>query len=792
MVIFLLVLVAVTLGIHYYYVRRPLPVTTGEVRVHGIQRPVEVLRDTWGVAHVYAQSNHDLLFAQGFVHAQDRLWQMALNRRVAAGRLSEIFGEQTIALDRLLRTLGLMRAARAELADSSPEALALLRAYAAGVNAFIDAHSDRLPLEFTLLGVTAEHWRPEDSIGWAKVMALMGSGGWQEEWVGATLAHKLGHRRARWLLGADWPLSPAIWSPGPAIGHALAAAKPAGALDFSRFVPALGGGSNNWVVHGSKSDTGAPLLANDMHLDVKIPSIWYEMHLSGGDFDVIGLSMPGSPLIVAGHNQAVAWGITFAYIDNQDLFLERFDPARPGRYLHRGNWKEAERREEIIQVKGRTQPVVHTVVSTLHGPVLTPLVAPPASDMALALQWSAHTPGGLLSAILGMNRARNVAEFKEAALDWSDPSLNLVCADRSGDIGYVLAGRVPDRPQNHGFGPFAGWTGDHDWRGYLPSAEKVAFVNPARGYIATANNRLTADDRPQDLSNSYRAARIDALLSGKAPVSMADCRDLQGDFKSLEAERFIQALGSVRGQSAISEDLLVRLRAWDGSMAPQSTGGAIYEVFFQRLLENTFRDDLQEAADLFFGKGLTGLSPLNPFIARSRLLMLDLLSDPTSVWFDDVTTETREHMDKVLEKSLNETAAFLTRTLGPDPAGWRWGRLHQIVFKHPLSQRKPLDKLFDIGPFESGGHLSTVWQSTAQPGMDFRYNGWTVSNRHIYDLQTWDNSLGAIVPGQSGQPASPHYKDQVSQWRNAGHHPLYYLRDQVRARTKQRLVLVGE
>lgn len=786
----LLLLCLVAAGAYYYCVRRPLPRTEGALRVTGLEAPVQVLRDPWGVPHIYAQNNHDLMLAQGFVQAQDRLWQMEINRRVAAGRLSEIIGEELLPVDRLLRAFGMARAARRELAHCRPEETALLSAYVDGVNAFIQTHLDRLPLEFRVLGVVPEPWRPEDTLGWAKVMALQGAKNWQEEIVGAMLVQRLGANRARDLLGLE--RQAAMTNIPPCLD--LAANWPHARLGAEAILPVLGGGSNNWVVHGTRTETGAPLLANDMHLDVRIPSAWYEIHLSGGDFDVTGLSLPGVPLVIAGHNREVAWGITFAYTDTQDFFLERMHPERKDQYLYKGEWISAEKVDEPIRVKGRQAPVAHEVLYTVHGPILSPLVPAPDGAYALALRWSVHDPGRLIAPLVGMNRAADVAQFKAAAVAWTDPSINLVCADRKGDIGYVLAGRIPLRPQGNGLGPFEGWEGRYDWTGYVPDAEKPWWVNPGEGFVVTANNRVVGPDYPHFLSENYlaphRAARIGQVLAAKNPVSIDDFKSLQGDFRSLQAERFIGALAPLEGRSPAAKDLLARLRAWDQTLGPGSREGAIYEVLFQRLLENTFRDELGPVAEYFFGAGLTALAPLNTFLAHSRDRLLGLMADPGSAWFDDRTTPERETLAEILEKSLTESDAFLRKHLGADPAAWRWGRLHRIVFEHPLGQVPPLDRIFNLGPFETGGDFSTVWQSAVVPGMDFNYKGWTVSNRHIYDLADWDNSLGTIVPGQSGMWGSPHYSDQMALWLAVGHHPMYFSQARVAAEAKERLTLL--
>lgn len=786
--LFVLVILCVAAA-YYYLVKLPLPQTEGELRAPGLHAAVTVYRDRWGTPHLYASDEHDLFWAQGFVQAQDRLWQMEANRRLAAGRLSEIIGDKALPMDRLMRTFGVMRAARRELAAYNDVDRNTLDAFADGVNAYIQSRSGRLPLEFRLLGFKPEPWLPEHSIGWGKVMALFGSKNWEEEIVRAMLIQSLGEERAIGLLGHNRPFTPTVipsalnlaaWWPSPE------------AVD-APFVPVFAGGSNNWVVDGAKTETGYPLLANDMHLAVGVPSVWYEMHLVGGAFDIIGLSLPGVPMVIAGHNQEIAWGITFAYTDVQDVFLERMNPNRRGEYAYLDQCRQADLIREEIRVKGLPEAVIHEVWETRHGPIITPAVRAAKLGYALAFKWSAMDPGDMLPVLRRLNLARNWSEFKAAGQDWPEPPMNLVYADRQGNIGYVLAGRVPLRKGPHGVGPFPGWTGHHEWMGYLPPDQKPILFNPPQGMVATANNQVVADGFPHylgaDYASGFRAARILEVLSREARQSVANFRTLQGDVKCLSAARFIQALNGVEGGTPETRNLLERLRAWDLMLSPESVGGAIYAVLYYRLLENTFRDDMGAVTDRFLGVGLTPVLPLSRFVEHSRVILQDLMADPQSAWFDDATTPDRENLSDVVEQSLRETYAYFSEKLGPDPDEWRWGRIHAVEINHPLGRVKPLDRLLNLGPFEGGGHFDTVWQSALKPGMDFRMFGWTVSNRHIYDLQDWDRSLGAIVPGQSGMYGSPHYGDQVRPWLQAEHHPLVYSRRAVETEARQVLRL---
>jgi penicillin amidase len=788
----MILLFLISLGAAYYYfIQLPLPRLRGELQIPGLHAPVEVLRDRWGVPHIYAANERDLFLAQGFIQAQDRLWQMELNRRLAAGRLSELFGGETLEIDRLSRTLGFMRAAEREFDSYDSWAKELLQAFCDGVNAYLASHRGTLPIEFRLLGLIPEPWRPQDSIGWGKVMALAGSKNWQEEIVRAILAKKIGPAKARDLLSRI-PHHPPIIIPSTATAPSLPKITPARALAPNL----IGGASNSWSVSGSRTDSGLPLLANDMHLPINIPSLWYETHLVGGQIDVIGLSLVGVPLIIAGHNRQLAWGLTFAYTDVQDLYLERVRRHREGiEYLHKGSWLPADVITEYIRVRGEETPAVHDIWQTRHGPVVSARFdATEGFEKALSLKWSAHDPGDMVPQMYALNRASNWREFKAAAQSWSEPPINLVYADRSGNIGYFLASRIPIRSQGHGKGPFTGWEGENEWIGYLAPSHKPFLLNPDKGFVATANNRVVGSSYPyylaEDYSSGFRAERIEQFLQDKDYISKTDCRSLQGDFMCLPAGPFMNALRGFQTDDPEVENLLTRLRAWNHVLDPESPGAAIYAVLFYRLMINTFEDELGPLTKPFLGIGMTSLEPLNLFVEHSRSILLSLMVEKECPWFDDVTTPESESLQNIVEKSLRETGVFLSKKLGPDASKWRWGRIHQVNFKHLLGRYKPLRWLFNLGPYEGGGHFATVWQSAVMPGMDFDLNGWTASNRHIYDLGNWNQSLGSIVPGQSGMITSPHYADQVKLWLNVDLHPLPYSRNKVAAATVNTLYLV--
>ncbi|MHB1415572.1 MAG: penicillin acylase family protein [Chloroflexota bacterium] len=497
----------------------------------GLNGPVTILRDTAGIPHIYASGFRDLFFAQGYVTAQDRLWQMETNRRTAWGRLSEVFGEAGLEADLLFRSMGLGRVAQAEEQALDGETRAILQAYADGVNAYVAHLSGVLPLEFTLLRVDFEPWRPVDSLAWGKMMAWELSTNWATEVRRAALVAKLDPQRTAELM--------------PSVPPGVVPQVPAG-LDLSTLgLSALrrldnvtelvrpssqGMESNNWVVSGSRTDTGLPFLANDPHLGIQIPAIWYEVHLVGADFDVAGLSMPGSPGVIIGHNRHIAWGVTNTGADVQDLYVERANPDNPGQFLYKGAWEDAQIVRETIAVRGRSAPVELAIPYTRHGPIIN---ADAPDEPPLALRWTALEPSSLPRSVIGIDRASNWQEFRTSLGDFSSPSQNFVYADTDGNIGYQMSGSIPVRAKGDGLLPVPGWTGEYEWDGYVPFSALPSKYNPPEGLLFTANDRVVGDDYPYlityEWAPGFRAERIKAMLAGRSSLSLQDMRAAQLD-----------------------------------------------------------------------------------------------------------------------------------------------------------------------------------------------------------------------------------------------------------------------
>ena len=752
-------------------VRRAFPKVSGRVAVPGLRAPVEVVRDRWGVPHLRAQNTHDLFFAQGYVHSQDRLWQMDFDRRVASGRLSEIFGEATLTSDRFLRTIGLRRAAELERPHLDSETADALDAYAAGVNAFVAQHRAALPIEFTLLRYRPEPWTPVDSLAYGKLLAWTLGGNWRDQILRAQLVARFGVDGMRALI-PPYPADAPIVVPEAAGYRSWNPTAVINLLDAS--APPHGIGSNNWVVSGSRTASGKPLLANDPHLEAQMPSIWYEMHLAGGPFDVIGGTLPGLPGVVIGHNQQIAWGVTNAGPDVQDLYIERFDPADPGRYLYRGRWESATMVPERIAVRGQPQPVDLRVRVTRHGPIIDDVV--PGLGASLAMRWTALEPGTVSASVLRLDRARTWEEFRDALRLWTVPAQNFVYADREGNIGYQLTGRIPIRAGGSGLLPVPGWTGEHEWVGEIPYERLPSEFNPARGFIVTANNRITPDAYPYSISHEwdpgFRARRIETMLAGDDRATVDQMQQIQMDLTSLPGQAIVQALGSAHIAEEPAAGLLAELRSWDGVLRPDSRAAAVYEAFRMALVRRLFRDTL--GPELYLR-----------YLDRSgawQLVVMRLLGDPSSRWWGS------HGRDAVVAAALTDAEETLTRRLGADRAGWSWGRLHSMRFVHPLGNLYALGWIFNAGAPPTGGDIFTV--DNGGFAADTFAHVIVASYRQIVDLGDWDRSIAIHTTGQSGLPFHAHYRDFISLWASGRYHPMLFSRVRIEQESRGTLTLI--
>ena len=531
-----------------------------------------------------------------------------------------------------------------------------------------------------------------------------------------------------------------------------------------------------------------------MHLQLTVPGIWYEVHLEAGDLQVTGVSVPGLPGVIGGHNAHIAWGITLAYTDCEDLFVEKFDPENPRRYQAGDDWLEAEVIPEAIRVKGQAEPHVEQVTVTRHGPVISDVIGEPGQR--LAVNSMALRPCPAFHGWFGLNRARNWGEFVEAMRSIDAPQLNFAYADVDGNIGYWVTGKVPIRAKGQGMVPSPGWTGEYEWIGEVPFEEMPHALNPAAGYLVHCNNRIIPDDYPYFLGsawmNGYRARRLSETLASKEKLTAADCHAMQMDVTCLPGLEFVRLVREVFPQGGGAKEAgdlglaLDLLGVWDGRLSTDTVGGTLYEVARAALVRALFAPTLgPELTERWLGKAFHPvLMFVHEFYGHDTVTLLRLLADPGSWWITQAGGR-----EALLRRGLAEAVAWLRAELGPDPAGWQWGRIHRIVFPHALGVQKPLDQVFNRGPLPIGGDTDTPLQAANLRGSSYENDAWTPSMRHIIDLGDLAGAQAVFPIGQSGQLGSPHYDDLAGLWSRGEYHPMLWTRDQVESNAEAKLTL---
>lgn len=794
LLVVLVLLVVLSAGAGYWFVTKSFPQTTGTVQIPGLKSAVTVIRDASGVPHIYADSQNDLYMAQGYVHAQDRLWQMEMNRHVGHGQLAELFGDDFVDEDSFLRTIGLARAAKQDLENVDPTTLGHLQKYADGVNAFLHTHQDNLPIEFTLLGTKPRDWEPLDTLVWGKVMAYDLSGNYDRELLRAALKQELGESAMQALIPeypADGPFIipkqakpitfPAPFTP-PDAGQKRSGTSALGEIKFSKLIELNesfgifeeGIGSNNWVVDGTKTTTGKPLLANDPHLGIQMPSIWYANALHCNTispdcpFNVAGYSFVGVPGVIIGHNDKIAWGVTNVGPDVQDLYIEKINPANPNQYEYQGKWEDMELVRETIKVKGGND-VDLTIRLTRHGPIMTEVLE--GVREPLALKWTATAePSQLFAAVAGINAATNWEEFRAALKNWDVPAQNFVYADQDGNIGYQTPGRIPIRAKGDGTLPVEGWTGENEWIGYIPFEELPSVLNPSDHYVVTANNQVVPNDYKYNLGNDwavpYRAQRITDLIEAKDKLSPEDFQSIQGDVYSIPLAEFKSYIQGLPAGDATASRAMEFVESWDGRVDREAQAPAILEATYHALVRELF--ERRMSAETFGMYRLDG--------DAHRLMIDGLLDEPQNDWWDDPATPARETRDDRLKIAFKNGLAFLTGLYGNSPGDWKWGRIHTATFEHPFGSIKPLNLIMNLGPVPSSGHGFTITNGGYRPNAD-NYAQRTVSSmRYVADLSGWDKTLWIHTTGQSGQPFNSHYGDLMLLWRDVKYEILSFSR----------------
>ncbi|GAB1469168.1 penicillin acylase family protein [Chloroflexota bacterium] len=840
-----IVLIAASGGLFYFKSYLPntvapksFPQTDGEIQVGGLDGEVNIYRDAMGVPHIYANTAHDLFFAQGYVHAQDRFWQMDAWRHIGSGQLSAMFGSGQLETDAFLRTLGWRKTAEAELAQLKPESRAILNAYTDGVNAYLKDHTDTaLSLEYAVLGLLSpdyviEPWEPVHSLTWGKAMAWDLRGNMGDEIERAELLKGLTPEQVALLFPeypSDHPIIVNKIGEGPIaksdVNSALSAFDFAAvpldstAYNASLLDPILGPlgdgiGSNSWAVSGKLTDTGMPYLANDPHLGIQMPSIWYQVALhcvektADCPFEVAGFSFAGVPGVVIGHNDKLAWGFTNVGPDVMDLYIEKVNPENPNQYEVNGKWVDFESYEEIINVVGG-EPVTLTVRKTRHGPVISEAYGPLLNEgdpkdkdfisfkdragvelpeqYVIALAWTALTPSTPFESIWGLNKAQNWEDFRNAARDFHVPAQNLIYADVEGNIGYQMPGDIPIRKNGDGTVPVPGWTDDYEWTGFIPFEELPYTLNPEEGYIVTANNQVNPADYPylitKDWDYGYRAQRIvDMIVNAPGKIDKAYIQSMQGDGTDLNAESIVPVWQEISYTPATENEAyaLDSLKNWDFTCNADSRPCTVFQYLWWNLDQNTLNDNLPEKNAVSGG-------------SKDFEVFRLLLPQPNHFFWDDKsTTDIVETRDDIFINSLVEAVSQLEKEYGKDPAKWpRWGEVHTATFRNGTLGESGvflIEDLFNRGPFETSGGQSLVNATGWDVGTSFEVD-WLPSMRMIVDFNNLNDSLTVHTTGQSGHAYHPHYADMSPLWAEIRYYPMWWNQDSIIADAEGHLVL---
>lgn len=763
-----------------------LPQTSGALQVDGLAHEVEIVRDRWGIPHIRAHSAADAFFAQGFVHAQDRMWHMEWDRRRAYGYTAELIGRTGLESDRLARCFQIERASNADWQILNDETRAMLEAYTAGVNAFI-ARTPVPSIEFQILGIRPAPWRVWDSLSIFKIRhVLMG-----------VLQNKLWRLKVVLKIGAE---KAAELYPGYSEGHPLIIPpdeiyQRRGEMTISfdeaaRLLPD-GDGSNNWVVDGTKTKSGKPLLAGDPHRAIDVPNVYYQNHLTSDAFDVIGASFPGVPAFSHfGHNRRVAWAVTHAGADYQDLYIERFDPNDPTRYAFQGEWRTAEVTTERIRVKDGEDVILH-VRRTQHGPIIQD---GPWPNYAIAMRYTAFEPGKTFECFLPIMRARSVHDLREAQREWVDPAQNLIIADVDCNIAYQTRGRLPLRSEANGWLPVPGWSGVHEWQGFVPFDEMPQTTNPDTHFIATANNKIVGDDYPYfisvDSAPGYRYARIAECLRPLTNATAEDFVALQADRLSLFAREFVpQVIAACDDERFLRDNptlakALDYLRMWDYRLEPDSIAATIHatnrDVIMRSLLEPWLGEALIKE---MFSVGRGGAA----HAARLRSHLVEYIQANDTRLLDPRDPQ-RASWTVVLRMTMQVTVSTLRALLGDEMSQWQWSRLHQTGPVHPLSPLPEVGQQFNPPPVSYGGDGDTVQAAGYAPSVGYTIAG-TQCYRQIIDLGDLAHARWVVPLGASGHPGSAHYADQVPVWSSNQHVPMLYDWDEIEAQAEAKLTL---
>jgi len=761
------------------FLGRRLPITDGTLLIPGINEPVLIHRDEWGVPHIVAQTDHDAWYGLGFCQGQDRTFQLESALRVVRGTLSEVVGKEALPIDRLSRRIGFIRSAKTQLELLDTETRGILESFAEGVTDGARVGLKKRPHEFVLLGNHPTPWTATDILGFAKLQSFVSPTNWDVELA-----------RLK-MLCEDGPDAVAALDPTypewhPVISQAVNAAEKAmerlaeDLVELSDVV-GRGGSSNNWVLAAERTETGRPLLANNPHLGPTVPNQWYFAHVRTPEWGVAGGCFVGSPAFAAGHNGHAAWGVTFGLVDNTDLFLEEM--GKDGRSVRLGDtFVPCQTQVEKINVKG-SAPVTEEVLISPRGPIIGSALDGEVGAVSVKAVWLDPLP---VRGLFRLNRVRSFDDFRDVLQEWPFISLNMIYADPSGTIGWQLAGGAPQRRKGWGTMPLPAWDPAVGWDGYVPPEEMPHLQSPASAFVATANNQpVPGDDSPylgMDWCDGYRQARIVELLESRSGWNLSDIQHMQTDVEAMAWRDIRDIVLHVSGTDKMTERALKILRDWDGRITPDSIAATVYELFVSEMVHRLVNVKAPRSSKWALGRGFTSLAPLTLFAIRRTGHLVRLLRDQPTGWFEDP-------WDQVIADALSAVVRRLEDTYGRDSAKWSWGKVRSLTFRHPFGTRKPLDRLFNIGPIPWGGDADTIG-AAGVPAIDPTANPFAVdSMRMVVDVGQWDEARFVLPGGQSGNPLSPHYTDQLALWQRGVGIPIFWSDEAVAKATRHTLGL---
>jgi penicillin amidase len=781
--LFIIVLLAVIAGFVFIRIiaRKGLPDYNEDIRLSGLKHEVIVYRDRYAIPHIYAKTESDLYMAVGYILAQDRLWQMDLIRRITLGKISEIFGQDFIQTDLLLRALRFSEKSEKIQGELDKKHQSVINAFCQGVNQYIETNLKNLPVEFTLLGYKPDLWEPLHTLNLLGYMAWDLKAGW-DELVLEDIRKAVDNERYSELLPDFSTYKSVVY---PEYDSLSLSDVEAVMVTLNGQLEELGAdifnASNNWAISGEKSITGKPVLENDMHLGLNIPGIWYQMHqVIEDELNVTGLVLPGAPFIICGHNEHIAWGMTNVYVDNLDFYLEIINPEDSDKYEFNGQWKDMVIKKETINTK-EGKAIEKEIRFTHHGPIISEFKG--IKDKAVTMHWVGDETSNEFLTVYLLNRASDWEDFKTAMKTFRNISQNTVYADVAGNIGMYCAAGVPVRKRTEIYPLLPGWIDDYEWKGMLAFDKLPYSINPEKGFVASANNRTVGDDYAYHIGSwyalPYRMDRINEVLSKKNKIQVEDFKKLQLDKKSKMVEKhlplILNAIDCNRLQLKLEKEGFKILKNWDGSYGKENIAASIFETYYEKLIENIFNDEL---GDELYERLLKACKVI-------RLTIDKIVERKNSNWVDNISTEEiTESLNDIVEQSYKDAIDYLRKKYGDEIQLWKWGNIHQLTLKHPLSKVKILNRIFNLnrGPFKVGGSFHTVSPFSYPFGKPSEVTS-GASHRHIYTLFNWDSSLTVIPTGNSGIPSSRHYCDQTELYLNGQYHGDYFSEELVKNNT---------